>query len=151
MSERISIECQKVQTDHMLNWYNSRKKWLVAAKNNTDSNIYVSWSEQFVNPFDETLWIEEIDESADAAAKYIAEPRNITSASFKTFASDEHRIAPHKFVQICIPPKQTGYWLMERQSRKDNWGGFSIYEHDLVKTIRVEKKYQPPSSTSCLE
>ena len=68
MSTRVTIECQKVKTDHMLNWYNSRKKWLVTAINETDANVYISWAEQFTSPIDGSLWIEEIDESENAAA-----------------------------------------------------------------------------------
>lgn len=149
MNKRVTIECQKVKTDHMLNWGNSRKKWLATAINKTESNIYISWAEQFISPIDGALWIEEIDESENATAKYIAEPSNITSASFKTFASAERSIAPHKFVQICVPANQTGSWIMERQSINDNWEGFSIYDRSIVKTLRDEN--QVPQSIGQFE
>jgi ubiquinone/menaquinone biosynthesis C-methylase UbiE len=41
--------------------------------NNTQSTLYVSWSENFANPFTNELWIKSIDETPDAGNRYIAE------------------------------------------------------------------------------
>ena len=144
MKPHISITCDKIKTDHLLNWYNSRKKWKVVVHNHSDRDLYISWSEDFLDPFEGILWISKIDESSGSCKKFIAEPENVSCTSFMTEGSDERRIAPHKFVQLGIRAGQTGSWMMERQSRKDLWEGFSIYDQNMATTLKELQQEPTP-------
>ena len=141
MSTRVQIQCEKISTDHLLMSYESPKKWRVTARNLTDIPLFVSWGEDFTDPFTGELWVEEINDAADACERYIAEPSNVTGISLRSSGSDERRIAGTRFIQVRIEPQSTGSWIMERKSQsRDLWEGFSIYETDLAETLRELKE-----------
>ncbi|MCC7492151.1 MAG: hypothetical protein IT204_07405 [Fimbriimonadaceae bacterium] len=136
MSQRILIVVHKVRTPHRLMWTANANKWRVEATNRTARPLYLSWGEILTNPFTNALWIARIDEGETAGDRYIAEPTNLVCTSFVTTGSDEHRIAPDRFVQIAIAPGATASWLMERVA-KSIWDGFNIYEQCLAEQIRA--------------
>lgn len=137
MSRRIEITCEKISTSHALLWYESQKKWRVSVRNLTKIPLFLSWAESFTDPFTGKLWVEEIDDSADACQRFIAEASNVKSTLLRTSGSDERRIAGTKFIQLRIDPESTGSWIMERKSKsRDNWEGFSVYEADLATSLQ---------------
>ena len=139
MTELIHIECQKISTDHALLWYESRRKWQVAAENRSESDLFLSWAESFTNPITGELWVAEIDDSPEACERLIVDAENVAGTSFRTSGCSEQRIAGTRFIQLRIPPASTGSWIMERKSRsRDNWEGFSIYDTDLAKVLREQ-------------
>lgn len=141
----MKIHCQKVKTHHKLLWTENPRKWHVTAVNDTPSAVYLSWSESFVNPFTNQLWIKSIDETPGAGNRMIAELDGGICASFVTTGDKDRVVAPDRFVQIAIPPRQTATWIMER-GRKEYWEGFNIYTSSLVDLIRNQRQLPVPQS-----
>lgn len=146
MKQRVSIVCEKIQTDDLLLWFNSRKKWKVVATNHTDAPIYISWSESFTNPFNNQLWVAKIDDSPAAGDRMIVNGENLRCTNFITSGSEEHRIAPDRFIQIAIQAKQTATWIMERVKRS-HWDGFHIYDQSLAHTLQTLQQIPSPVET----
>jgi len=135
----LEISCEKVRTDHKLLWTESSRKWRVTAVNKSQGTLYVSWAENFANPFTHELWIKSIDETQDAVNRFIAELDGGVCASFVTTGDRDRAIAPDRFVQIAVLQAQKASWIMERV-KKEHWGGFNVYTESLVGTIRDSRE-----------
>ena len=143
MNRRVNIVCEKIRTDHLLLWFNSRKKWRVTVTNNTDTVLHLSWCESFTNPFDNKLWINKIDESPQAGDRFIVDPKNVKCTNFITSGDEDRSLAPDRFVQISIAANQTGSWIMERIKRS-HWDGFNVYDQSLVHQMKELQRVPVP-------
>ena len=143
MKRRLSIVCEKIRTDDLLLWFNSRKKWRVTVTNNSEFVLYLSWCEAFTNPFDNQLWVSKIDESPQAGDRFIVNAKNVKCTNFITSGDEQRALAPDRFVQIAIHGNQTGSWIMERIKRS-HWDGFSVYDESLVHQIRDLQRVPEP-------
>jgi hypothetical protein len=143
MKPSVSIVCDKTRTDDLLLWFESPKKWKVTVTNHADHTVYLSWAESFTNPFNNQLWVAKIDESSTAGDRFIVEAQNLECTNFITSGSEEHHMAPDRFIQIGIQPNQTASWIMER-IKSSHWEGFNVYDQSLVHQIQTLKQIPTP-------